>query len=312
MKKHLPSAIALSALLLVLCLHSFAAEEPPFDSGQPAAAADSVNYLLIPEESEQMTAPKETTEDFPGNASSAEPDIIVNGTSIGQTTTRLSANGTTYVAAGPVLQTLYPDVQLFYQEGLFLAKDKNLVLIAPVGKAYFTVNNRYIYAPSTVIALENEVLLPYTALAESLGCTTENSTDDGNIVIQQLEAPKHGTNTYNENDLYWLSRAIYAEAGNQTMQGRIAVGTVILNRVAAPAFPNTIEEVIFAPHQFSPVANGTIYRDPDEDSIVAAKLCLDGVKEADDCLYFNVTNMRSWADRSRTYYCTIGGHNFYL
>lgn len=113
-------------------------------------------------------------------------------------------------------------------------------------------------------------------------------------------------------DLYWLSRAIYSESGNQPMAGRIAVGTVILNRVADPAFPDTIKDVVFAPRQFSPVANGTIYHDPDERSIVAAKLCLDGVREAEPCLYFNVTTMYSWADRSRTYYCTIGGHNFYL
>ncbi|MDO4825774.1 MAG: cell wall hydrolase, partial [Bacillota bacterium] len=117
---------------------------------------------------------------------------------------------------------------------------------------------------------------------------------------------------YPEEDLYWLSRAIYSESGNQPMAGRIAVGTVILNRVADPAFPDTIKDVVFAPRQFSPVANGTIYHAPDERSVVAAKLCLDGVREAEPCLYFNVTTMYSWADRSRTYYCTIGGHNFYL
>ena len=37
------------------------------------------------------------------------------------------------------------------------------------------------------------------------------------------------------------------------------------------AFPDTIQEVIFAPGQFSPVANGTIYRTPDEKSVIAAK-----------------------------------------
>ena len=96
------------------------------------------------------------------------------------------------------------------------------------------------------------------------------------------------------------------------MKGRIAVGTVILNRVANEAFPNTIKEVLFAPRQFSPVSNGTIFLTPDEQSVVAAKLCLDGVREAGECLYFNVTSMVSWADKSRTLYCTIGDHNFYL
>ena len=96
------------------------------------------------------------------------------------------------------------------------------------------------------------------------------------------------------------------------MKGRIAVGTVILNRVADPAFPDTVQEVIFAPRQFSPVDNGTIYLTPDTESVIAAKLCLDGAREAENCLYFNVTSMVSWADRARTLSCTIGDHNFYL
>lgn len=133
----------------------------------------------------------------------------------------------------------------------------------------------------------------------------------GDLRLSQTGAPATAP-VYPEEDLYWLSRAIYSESGNQPMAGRIAVGTVILNRVADPAFPDTIKDVVFAPRQFSPVANGTIYHDPDERSVVAAKLCLDGVREAEPCLYFNVTTMYSWADRSRTYYCTIGGHNFYL
>lgn len=153
--------------------------------------------------------------------------------------------------------------------------------------------------------LANALGTRYTGYTITIQPTT------GDLRLSQTGAPATAP-VYPEEDLYWLSRAIYSESGNQPMAGRIAVGTVILNRVADPAFPDTIKDVVFAPRQFSPVANGTIYHDPDERSVVAAKLCLDGVREAEPCLYFNVTTMYSWADRSRTYYCTIGGHNFYL
>jgi len=161
------------------------------------------------------------------------------------------------------------------------------------------------------MAQENDLLLPAESLANALGCSVVKEPATGTLSIRRV-GPVATANTYVEEDLYWLSRAIYSESGNQPMKGRIAVGTVILNRVADEAFPDTIQEVIFAPGQFSPVANGTIYRTPDEKSVIAAKLCLDGVREADGCLYFNVTSMYSWADQSRTYSCTIGGHNFYL
>ena len=41
-------------------------------------------------------------------------------------------------------------------------------------------------------------------------------------------------------DLYWLSRIISAESRGEAMEGQIAVGNVVLNRVAAEEFPDTI------------------------------------------------------------------------
>lgn len=296
MKKHLPSAIILSALLLVLCLHAFAAENAAFDSGArgktdsaqvlPAAAATSLN-----------ASPQ------------TQPDITVNGVSIGHAIPQTTVDGVLYVAADPILEALYPQLLLVQKEGCLTAAAPGMTLCARTGDAYIQVNERYLYVPGTVLC-QDEILLPAEILCQALGCSLQEE-ENGALTIRQVEDPI-SPKVYDEEDLYWLSRAIYSESGNQPMQGRIAVGTVILNRVADPTFPNSIQEVIFAPGQFSPVANGTIYREPDHDSIVAAQLCLDGVKEADDCLYFNVTSMRSWADRSRTYVCTIGGHNFYL
>lgn len=187
---------------------------------------------------------------------------------------------------------------------------------APTAALLSDASSRTCSAGTTVVEGETylaaapvlRALYPGLAVTEQADTLSAQGDD---LRLSQTGAPATAP-VYPEEDLYWLSRAIYSESGNQPMAGRIAVGTVILNRVADPAFPDTIKDVVFAPRQFSPVANGTIYHDPDERSVVAAKLCLDGVREAEPCLYFNVTTMYSWADRSRTYYCTIGGHNFYL
>lgn len=315
MKKHLPSAVILSALLLVLCLHAFAAENESFDSGTRTLASSGAGYLFTNLQEPAYTdytdvIPTVTAARTNGNLRT-EPDITVNGVSIGHMTARTTVDGAAYVAVVPVLQTLYPDIVVDLREGRLTAAATGITLHAAAGDAYFQVNERYIYTPGTVIEQNGGLLLPVQALCEALGCSVLGGEESQDLVIRQVE-PAVTANTYVEDDLYWLSRAIYAEAGNQSMKGRIAVGTVILNRVEDPSFPNTIEEVIFSPGQFSPVANGTIHREPDQDSLVAAKLCLDGVEEAGDCLYFNVVSMNSWADSARTYYCTIGGHNFYL
>ena len=315
MKKHLPSAVILSALLLVLCLHALAAENESFDSGTRTSVSSGAGYLFT---NPQETTYTDYTDVLPTITAAringtlrTEPDITVNGVSIGHMTARTTVDGAVYVAVIPVLQSLYPDLVLNFQDGRLTAAAEGMTLHAAAGDPYFQVNERYLYAPGTVVQQDGDLLLPVRTLCKALGCSVLGDQEGQDLAIRQVESPVTAP-SYEENDLYWLSRAIYAESGNQPMKGRIAVGTVILNRVNDPTFPDTIEDVIFSPGQFSPVANGTIYREPDKDSLVAAKLCLDGVREADDCLYFNVTTMYSWADRARTYYCTIGGHNFYL
>lgn len=294
MKTQLPSAIILCALLLVLSLHAFAAgnQTTHVSSSGTSHKASNASALLANALGTRYTGYTITIQ--PTAAGEAAP------------TAALLSD-----AAAPVLRALYPGLAVTEQADTLSAQGDNLHLEALAGEAYFTVNDRCFYVPRFVQAAEGQVYLPLDTFAEALGCTPSTDPTTGDLRLSQTGAPATAP-VYPEEDLYWLSRAIYSESGNQPMAGRIAVGTVILNRVADPAFPDTIKDVVFAPRQFSPVANGTIYHDPDERSVVAAKLCLDGVREAEPCLYFNVTTMYSWADRSRTYYCTIGGHNFYL
>lgn len=314
MKKHLPSAIILFVLLLAFCFHAFAAENKSY-SGTSTLPSTRSGYLFSSTLGTTYTDYLDVIDPVTTSNVAAElrttPDITVNGTSIAYEASTATVAGTTYLSVTPVLRVLYPNVAVTFQDGRLTAEGDALRFEALAEAAYFMVNDRYFYVPSLVMAGENDLLLPVKPLAKALGCSAVTDAETGNLTIR-LVGPAATAGTYQEEDLYWLSRAIYAESGNQPMNGRIAVGTVILNRVASETFPDTIQGVIFAPGQFSPVSNGTIYRTPDEESIIAAKLCLDGVREAGDCLYFNVTSMRSWADQSRTYYCTIGGHNFYL
>jgi len=75
-------------------------------------------------------------------------------------------------------------------------------------------------------------------------------------------------------ELLLLARIIYAEARGESFSGQVAVGAVILNRVANPCFPKTISEVIMESnpyvYQFSPVEDGSIKLEPDEIAINAA------------------------------------------
>ena len=93
------------------------------------------------------------------------------------------------------------------------------------------------------------------------------------------------------NDLYILSHIINAEAGddNCSHELRIAVGSVVLNRVADSEFPDTIHDVVFQTEpsiQYSPTVNGEYEKLPSEDSIETAKFLLEnGSQIPANCVY---------------------------
>ena len=106
--------------------------------------------------------------------------------------------------------------------------------------------------------------------------------------------------------LYWLSRIIYAESGNQILEGKIAVGNVVMNRVNSPKFPDNIYDVLYQKNQFSPASSGSLKRTPNAESVIAAKLVLEGVEIVPGALFFNRAGMACYASRNRAYLTTIG------
>lgn len=61
-------------------------------------------------------------------------------------------------------------------------------------------------------------------------------------------------------DVELLGALIQCEAGNQSYEGKVAVGAVVLNRVRSGAYPNTINGVVYASGQFTPAGSGALDR----------------------------------------------------
>lgn len=103
-----------------------------------------------------------------------------------------------------------------------------------------------------------------------------------------------------------LASIIFCEAGNQSFTGQVAVGAVVLNRMANEAYPDTMEEVIYQPGQFCPAGSGWLdrVRSTDgytESAMQAAEAALAGENPIGDCLYFDQGG----------YGCQIGAHYFH-
>lgn len=248
-------------------------------------------------------------------------DIKVNGSYIYFDQRPFLEYDTTYVPIRFVSEALGADeVSWETKSDTAVIKYNGMEIRLPAGKDYGYVNGEYIKINKGVRLVGARTFVPVRFIAENMGA---NVDWDYNYFVVMID--KAGTSVnpgliknigYTEDDIYWLSRIIEAEASGEPMEGKIAVGNVILNRVYHPDFPNDIYGVIFDTKfgvQFQPVSNGTIYNTPSTSSVIAAKHALEGVNLTGNSLYFlnEAIATNTWISNNRPYLTQIGNHAFY-
>lgn len=240
--------------------------------------------------------------------------LSIRGRNIWQEAKTQMVGETTYGSIRTMANYLLPGAEVSWESGTAWVKGEGLTISASPGDRHMKINDQVIELSYGVRAMDGSVLVPVRALAEALGCDVDWSREKGITITPENKTPEDAA--YTEEDLYWMSRIIHAESGGEPLEGKLAVGTVVLNRVASPEFPNNIYDVIFDRKwgvQFTPAYNGMIYKTPSQESIAAAKMVLEGARAAGDSLYFLAPNLTDnhWIMENRDYVTTIGGHWFY-
>ena len=109
-------------------------------------------------------------------------------------------------------------------------------------------------------------------------------------------------------DLDLMAAIIECEAGGESYTGKVAVGSVVMNRVKSSVFPNTVAGVIYQNKQFSPVGSGrfsvVLARGANASCYEAAQEAMAGAAPVGGCVFFRtpipgLTGIQ------------IGGHIFY-
>lgn len=120
-----------------------------------------------------------------------------------------------------------------------------------------------------------------------------------------------GSASQNEADVNLLARAINGEARGEPYEGQVAVGAVILNRVAHPSFPNSIAGTIYQPGAFTAVDDGQINAQMYQSCVRAARDALNGWDPTGGAIYYYnpQTATNQWI-RTRPIITTIGKHVF--
>lgn len=126
-----------------------------------------------------------------------------------------------------------------------------------------------------------EAVVAYTEEVQVTEDNGDNSADGGSeegIVLEEEAVPLAAEIVEDSYEVKLLAALIQCEAGGECYEGQVAVGAVVMNRVADPRFPETIAEVIYQPGQFTPVKHGKVDRVLASGNIYES--CLEAAREA--------------------------------
>ena len=102
---------------------------------------------------------------------------------------------------------------------------------------------------SEMTSVSGEQSQPTITSAESLEDPPETTHS---LQIEEIAVPEHKpVYNYTEEELDLLARLIYSEGGIESYDTQLKIGSVVMNRVDDPYFPDTIREVIYQKNQFS-------------------------------------------------------------
>ena len=120
-----------------------------------------------------------------------------------------------------------------------------------------------------------------------------------------------GYGGFSESDFNLLAKVISAESRGEPYEGQVAVGAVILNRIAHPSFPNTLSGVIYQPLAFSCIADGGINAQTADSCYKAAREAINGSDPSSGAIYYyNAAKATSQWIFSRPVITVIGNHRF--
>ena len=211
-----------------------------------------------------------------------------------------------------------------YQDNLKSKKSQLGSLVNDTTVALNTTNGQIEDSKAAIEALEKQL-----EEAKEYEKRILKQYQDAQVKLAEKLAGEHGGysggySTTDEETLL-LAALIQAEAANQGDAGRLAVGSVVMNRVASSKFPNSVSGVIYASGQFAPVTSGRVAlilaEGPNSACQYAAAQAIAGNTNTDALFFCTYTYAQSLHDSQvaagqtgfldRTSGVTINAHYFY-
>ena len=169
---------------------------------------------------------------------------------------------------------------------------------------YYSGNIDGIYGSATKKAV--------IAFQKNCGITADGIAGAKTLLYLGLgDSSASSSGKYSQSDIDLLAKLIAAEARGESYVGQVAVGAVVLNRVAHPSFPDTVAGVIYQKGAFSCINDSNWSVSATETSRKAARDCINGWDPSGGAVYyFNPRKTNDAFMHSRPVITVIGNHNF--
>ena len=155
-----------------------------------------------------------------------------------------------------------------------ILEGNGLELTAAPGAIYILSNDRGLYVAEGVRVVDGRTVFSLRLLSQVTGGKLSWDAASGTAHLD-TRGTVPAQADYDGEDLYWMSRIISAE---------------------------------------SRVENGTVYNEPTDSAVLAAKISLEGADVIGSALYFYAPALSpvKWINQNRPFYMTIGCHDFHL
>ncbi|MCR6514723.1 MAG: cell wall hydrolase [Clostridium sp.] len=152
--------------------------------------------------------------------------------------------------------------------------------------------------------------------AKSTNVTTTSSKKIEKNLKEDIEVFNHNGSSLEitKADIDLLAKLVYCESRGEPFTGKVAVASVVLNRVTNPKFPDTIEKVVFQKNAFSCVINGKLVAKPDQSCYDAVYEAIRGKDPTNDALFFynpSIATCTWMKETSKKDSKKIGNHTFF-
>lgn len=204
-------------------------------------------------------------------------------------------------------------VKRYEESGFYAVFKKNEDASVFVIKSNFAhIHGEDVTTEGALVEHEGRIYAPLSAIL-MLEKLSYKSNDTGDIVMNKDDFAKFSKMfpLYRTNpaELKDFARLLYFEARDGTIIKKMAVASVVMNRVHSPRFHSTIHDVIFAPNQFPPAYYASFSTlEPEASYYEAARRVLNGENTAPECLFFNLV---PFYGKEADFYKNIEGDYFY-